>query len=500
MNLAGGGGGGNRIQSRPLQRAPSPPPLAVAAIAMAPASAPKRAKSNVTNPYKKETPRHSIAEDPKVSKKKRFAEKYRAQALHHSNRAGRDSGSFSGGGHAVSSLSALDLLRTSHQWRSSWRQGTCSSADSRLLRDQNGVPLRPRLFLFPWYDYAPKKLVSQKLQIHYNSYNGGDHREAERRPTPQQQQREGVWELGTGITELAGEGGSGKTQICLSLCVTCALTPLLFPREERNATCSFTAPNLQEVHNKHYTSIYVTMGEGIPSSVLARRLRKIVCARQKIDEPNNETTDVLSRIGLLVIRNEEQFDELVHRDLPQLLASQNHDTLGHCGQHNTKIGLVAFDGIAGLFRFSDPLFQRSRDPNFYQQRGWRLLRASAQLRRLSDVYDVPMLITNQVTACIPPIEGGGEASSLLPTDERVVPALGLLWSNCVTTRILLLRKDGMAVTLPNRNDDRGSQNRMEVAKIKEMRARKARMLQSLNMPEERDVWFVIDTGDVAAVA
>ena len=45
----------------------------------------------------------------------------------------------------------------------------------------------------------------------------------------QQKQPEGIWELDTGITELSGEGGSGKTQICLSTCVTCVMTPLLYP-------------------------------------------------------------------------------------------------------------------------------------------------------------------------------------------------------------------------------------------------------------------------------
>ena len=41
-------------------------------------------------------------------------------------------------------------------------------------------------------------------------------------------------------------------------------------------------------------------------------------------------------------------------------------------------------------------------------------------------------------------------------------------------------------------------NRKKGTKV--MRARKARALQSVNMPEEREVWFVIDTGEVAAVA
>eukprot|EP00580_Thalassiosira_gravida_P020065 CAMPEP_0201674508 /NCGR_PEP_ID=MMETSP0494-20130426/37271_1 /ASSEMBLY_ACC=CAM_ASM_000839 /TAXON_ID=420259 /ORGANISM="Thalassiosira gravida, Strain GMp14c1" /LENGTH=516 /DNA_ID=CAMNT_0048156675 /DNA_START=316 /DNA_END=1866 /DNA_ORIENTATION=+ len=508
--------GGNRIQSPPSQTAASPPSSAAASAVSS--SLRKPAKSYVVNPYIREIPHHSIEMDPKMIKKKQFAEKYRAQAIHHSHKSRRNSRSISGGGPAVSSVSALDLVRLSRQWRHSWQHNSCNSDECQVLRGTlNGMPLRPRLFFFHQYGHADQRRQQlQQLQVQYNSQdysNEGFNKETESRSMSQHHQQVGTWELGTGITELAGEGGSGKTQICLSLCVTCVLTPLLFPREGggNDSSATYNTINTQEVHNNYYTAIYITMGEGIPSGVIAKRLDKMVHARQNRDD-RKERKEILSRIGLLSMRNEDEFFEFVEQDLPNLLDSQNHDThqnRGHRHHRATKIGLIAFDGIAGFFRFSDPLFQRSQNPMFHRQRGTKLLQISSQLRKLSDVYDVPMLITNQVTACIPPTAGGSSlvASSLSSTSEQVVPALGLLWSNCVSARIILLRKDGMTVTVPDRNGSHDNQDRLKDVNennrkkgTKVMRARKARALQSVNMPEEREVWFVIDTGEVAAVA
>ena len=228
----------------------------------------------------------------------------------------------------------------------------------------------------------------------------------------------------------------------------------------------------------------------------------MVQARMKDKHDQNRVKDVLSRIGLLSIRNEEDFIEFVERDLPNLLLEQQRNRNNNVRRKRTKIGLVAFDGIAAFFRFNDPLFQC--DPMFHRQRGSKLLHASSQLRKLSDVYDVPILITNQVTASIPPTVGSGSNSfdtSSLNSGQNVVPALGLMWSNCVSTRYILQRKDGMVATVDDSvgNDMNGAKN-VRQAKKKELRMRKARILQSVNMPEKgREVWFVIDTGEVLAV-
>lgn len=118
---------------------------------------------------------------------------------------------------------------------------------------------------------------------------------------------------------------------------------------------------------------------------------------------------------------------------------------------------------------------------------------SSQLRKLSDLYDVPILITNQVTAFIPP----NDTLSLSSTPEQeVIPALGLIWSNCVSTRFILQRKDAMVPAVSGENKCRDQNNPKNTTKKNWIRVRIARVLQSVNMPKDREVRFVIDTGEV----
>ena len=502
-------------------------------------------RNTVINPYLKQSPNNNSTTtqsiiDPILKKKQDFVDRYHLQALQHNQRGRR--------GDSVKSISALELHANTQNWRHSWqqRQHLCTNSSSQEL--SNHMPLRPRLFLFGRHDEQQKQ-----------NTNGLQHQQQNQ----QQQQPEGIWELDTGITELSGEGGSGKTQICLSTCVTCVMTPLLYPTPSSSvngnsapittSTMNNTGSNQrnQQQDINHYTSIYITMGEGIPPASIARRLEQMVRTRlhnqmgdynTNIDEREKQVKDILSRIGLLSIRNEEEFVEFVEVDLPRILAQQkqqqpqqqrtNNPYLRQqqqqqCTTQTTKIGLIAFDGIAGFFRFSDPTYQHSRNSMFHFQRRSKLLQISSQLRKLSTVFDVPILITNQVTASIPPIVAGGNGSSsfdmvsasMLATSsgggyQKTLPALGLIWSNCVSIRFILQRKDGATFSLDdnvgnaeqqqNERDvvagDIEKSQKQTVRKKREVRLRKARVLQSVNMEkEEREVWYVIDTGEVLAV-
>ena len=500
-------------------------------------------RNTVVNPYLKQSPNNNdnttqITIDPILKKKQEFIDRYHLQSLQHNNRGKRSD--------SVKSISALELHTNTQNWRHSWQQQQRLSCDNNnQVLSNHTVPLRPRLFLF-------RRHAEQQVQ----NTNGIQQQQQ------QQQQPEGIWELDTGITELSGEGGSGKTQICLSTCVTCVMTPLLYPTPSSSVTgnnapnttapmnsISNTQRNQQQNINNHYTSIYITMGEGIPPASIARRLEQMVrtrlyqkgdCNTTNSDGTDNQVKDILSRIGLLSIRNEEEFVEFVEVDLPRILAQQkqqqnqqrtNNPYLRQQQQQHTtqttKIGLIAFDGIAGFFRFSDPTYQHSRNSMFHFQRSSKLLQVSSQLRKLSNVFDVPILITNQVTASIPPTVAGGNGSSsfdmvsasMLATSsqgghQRTLPALGLIWSNCVSTRFILQRKDGATFSLDDNvgNNVEQQQNiqqsvaggeksqKQTVKKKREVRLRKARILQAVNMEkEEREVWYVIDTGEVLAV-
>ena len=489
--------------------------------------------STIINPYKKTTPNvPSIHDqDPKVQRRGQFIEKWRLQSLHNNNHRLRGGG---GGGVIASSLvastsrSALEVMRSNQHWRQQWRRREGSSHqpctnDSRKSGSKQ-FALRPRLFLF-------QRMMTQPQRIECNTMTSSQ--------PPLQQQ--GTWELGTGVTEVSGEGGSGKTQICLSLCMTCALTPLLFlpdhPSNSNNGNDNID----QSSH--YYTSIYITMGEGIPQSKIATRLHQMLRHRSVPNIDNEDDVErILSRIWLLSLKNEDDFIEFVEVHLPNILDNQFRGIKPQQQQQNAgqqqpnnhyptcdKIGFIAFDGIANFFRFSDPLFQQhhlsttncNQKSMFHQHRSSKLFQISSALRRMSDVYDVPIVITNQVTTSIPSDDGllkrQSSSSSLLSSassPNKIQPALGLIWSNCVTTRFILQRKDGLMAKIStggngngelassenDGNSDANNKNGATSTTTMLQRVRKACVLQSVCVPVESEVWYFIDTGAVVAVS
>ena len=139
----------------------------------------------------------------------------------------------------------------------------------------------------------------------------------------------GIFEIGQGITEISGEAGSGKTQLCLRLCVSCALSTysvddggdgdggengdggkgrqqqqqMAMPpppppavnvknpyatsshaqRVQPRPAVSRQRPqqqlgNRQGRQRQHYRAVYVTMGEGLSPSQIAYRLGQMATA------------------------------------------------------------------------------------------------------------------------------------------------------------------------------------------------------------------------------
>eukprot|EP00984_Skeletonema_dohrnii_P035621 scaffold35620_cov155-Skeletonema_dohrnii-CCMP3373.AAC.1 len=479
--------------------------------------------STIINPYKKQTTNppsttHQQHQDPNTHKRRQFIEKYRLQAVHTNTTHYRQRGKSAS---IATSKSALEVLRLNQEWRQQWRRrgqqqhhhqqsgdDSCAIVDNGNDCSQQSA-LRPRLFLF-------QRMMPPQL-IEHNPM------------TTSQQKQQGVWELGTGINEISGEGGSGKTQICLTLCLTCALTPLLFAKENGNN-------NSNNNHQLYYTSIYITMGEGIPQSKIATRLHQMLGHRRhnNAEDDPDEMERILSRIWLLSLKNEDDFIEFIEVHLPNILNNQSHGIKPQQQQQPLpnnqyptcdKIGLIAFDGIANFFRFSDPLFQQyqtssayNQSSMFHQNRSSKLFQLSSLLRRMSDVYDVPIVITNQVTTSIPSDDGllkrpppPPPSSSVMGGGQdgnRIQPALGLIWSNCVTTRFILQRKDGLMAKIStggSRNDNGNAsvikkEGAATTTTTTMQRVRKACVLQSVCTPEESEVWYFIDTGAVVAVS
>jgi DNA repair protein RadA len=157
------------------------------------------------------------------------------------------------------------------------------------------------------------------------------------------------------ITEIAGEYGSGKSQICHTLC---AAAIALLEDESPDVT-----------NNRAPGGIIFIDTE---SSFHANRVHQI--AEQK----NLDPEDILKRIYHCNVYSSEQLEVLIN-DLPKFIE-----------QYNTK--LVIIDSIISLHRaeFSGRGTLAER-----QQRLGKMLN---KLRRYADIYNIAVVITNQVVS------------------------------------------------------------------------------------------------------
>ena len=160
------------------------------------------------------------------------------------------------------------------------------------------------------------------------------------------------------ITEIAGEFGSGKSQICHTLC-----TAAIELMEDDLDTCDSGL-----IHRPPGSIIFIDT----ENSFRANRVHQI--AEQK----NLDPEDILKRIFHCNVYSSEQLEVLID-DLPKFIE-----------QYNTK--LVIIDSIISLHRaeFSGRGTLAER-----QQRLGKMLN---KLRRYADIYDIAVVITNQVVS------------------------------------------------------------------------------------------------------
>jgi RecA/RadA recombinase len=234
--------------------------------------------------------------------------------------------------------------------------------------------------------------------------------------------------LGLGITEIAGPAGCGKTQIGLSVCVSCAM--MQRKRQEPTTTTNDddddddenkdrfpdniipTAPLSKTAYYYYETALYVSLGEGTTQARVAQRLHQMAAQRGNYGFNNhNNSGEVLKRILTRFIRNEDEFKTFLERDLPRMLLTQSN------------IGAIVLDSIAGLFRVAQTT------TTDYAMRSGVLFQVAAQLKRISEMYQLPIVVINQVTSSL--------------QANRIVPALGVSWANCVNTSYMLSRSEGL---------------------------------------------------------
>uniref|UniRef100_A0A336L430 CSON004526 protein n=1 Tax=Culicoides sonorensis TaxID=179676 RepID=A0A336L430_CULSO len=187
-----------------------------------------------------------------------------------------------------------------------------------------------------------------------------------------------------GITEISGESGCGKTQLCMFLCLT-----VQFPMK------------LGGLGKK---SIYITTEDDL------RTERVIVMAKSLIKKHKLEVkvTDFLDNLIYIKVLDEDLLLQLLEGRLQRLLEME-------------PIGLIVIDSITAIFRL---------DSN-YIDRADRMRELVMCLQNLSQKYGFLIVCVNQVSNNL--------------VSEVPAPALGLAWANLITTRLQIIKKDSASL-------------------------------------------------------
>ena len=197
------------------------------------------------------------------------------------------------------------------------------------------------------------------------------------------------------ITEIFGEAGSGKSQLCMQLALQVQLpieqgglggTCLYF-----NTESDFPIDRLSQI-SKYYSIKY--------------------------DKP-----DLLN--GVLI--------QSAH-DLKSLYDILSFRAYSHIKSHlNTpeNVKLIIIDSIAGIVRHHydhSESVERARDLWIF----------SKKLLQIADEFNIPIVITNQVSDFF-----SNDPASQDSPHNTVIAALGLSWSNCINSRLFLKKTHEM---------------------------------------------------------
>uniref|UniRef100_A0A3Q2V0Y4 DNA repair protein n=1 Tax=Haplochromis burtoni TaxID=8153 RepID=A0A3Q2V0Y4_HAPBU len=208
-----------------------------------------------------------------------------------------------------------------------------------------------------------------------------------------------------GITELAGESGTGKTQVGLQLSLS-----VQYPAEHGGLGAG---------------ALYVCTEDSFPIKRLHQLIGEQVCLRSDVP------ADLVSSL---------RFSDHVYIE-----HTADLDSLLVCLTRRARllltrglVRLIVVDSVAALFRTefqADDWLERNR----------QLLTFSSMLHHLSQEFSTPVLCINQVTPSRPSL-------------STVSPALGLAWANQVMVRLMMSRLQGTVV----RGDQSSALRRLEV--------------------------------------
>uniref|UniRef100_V9KPM9 X-ray repair complementing defective repair in Chinese hamster cells 3 n=1 Tax=Callorhinchus milii TaxID=7868 RepID=V9KPM9_CALMI len=200
-----------------------------------------------------------------------------------------------------------------------------------------------------------------------------------------------------GITEIAGESSAGKTQICMQLCL-CVQYPCSYGGQEAGALyiCTediFPNKRLQQLIDHQHT---------LRSDVPADIIKKIRFSDNIFIE---HATDV------------DALNNCISKKLPILLS-------------RGLVHLVVIDSIAALFRCEFAVSDSIVKAKCLQKFG-------ATLHHLSTRFRTPIVCVNQVTDALS--DSALPQSNLGLLNRKVMPSLGLTWSNQLLMRLMVSR-------------------------------------------------------------
>ena len=219
-----------------------------------------------------------------------------------------------------------------------------------------------------------------------------------------------------GITEIAGEAGTGKTQLALQLMLQAQLP---VARGGLAGGCVY-------LH-----------GDSATAAPTLRRFQDLAAAFAARHAPGHRE-ELQNNASVMQVDTPEELWEAVDQRLEHLLTE-------------TPVRLLVIDSIGALYRTSADESAASRAAA-HGQRAQLLMRLAARLKQISDRFDLAMIILNQVSdkpfdeqkrRDAAPWELGACGT---PDGSARVPALGIAWGSCVNTRLVLTRHAHLAET------------------------------------------------------
>jgi RecA/RadA recombinase len=190
---------------------------------------------------------------------------------------------------------------------------------------------------------------------------------------------EGGIDVGS-ITEIYGEAGSGKSQLCMQLAVNVQL-PL----------------KLGGLNGK---ALYISTDKTLSINrlnAMAESLKVKHCNVTSVRDIN-----FLDNIFVAKIDSMQEVDGFLQKKLPRILSL------------HSNVRLIIFDSIAGIFRMENNFFMRARIMRYFVH----------ELERLAEINNFAIVTTNQVTS-IPQDSGGTKDDA----------ALGSTWDSLVVTKL-----------------------------------------------------------------